>query len=112
MVKILFSHDDQNRYNGFKCTGHAEYKKRGYDIVCAGISALTQTTVLALDKLLKIGVQVEANQKNGLLDCSWVNNSNAVEKSDLLVETMRLGLNEIHNLYPEHLSLSEAEVLK
>lgn len=112
MVQISFSRDDLNRYNGFKCIGHAEYHERGYDIVCAGISALTQTTILALEKFLKLGIQVKANQKTGLLYCTWINNPDSVEKSDLLIETMRLGLNEIHNLYPEHLSLSEAEVLK
>jgi uncharacterized protein YsxB (DUF464 family) len=112
MVKVIFSRDDLGRYNGFSCTGHANYKKSGYDIVCAGISTLTQTTVMALEELLKIGLQIKADQKTGLLHCTWVNNPVGVEKSDLLVETMKLGLKEIENLYPEHLSLSEAEVLK
>jgi uncharacterized protein YsxB (DUF464 family) len=112
MVKIIFSHDDLNRYNGFKCTGHAGYEKSGYDIVCAGISALTQTTILALEKILDIDVKVKVNPKTGLLHCQWLNHPATADKSDLLVETMKLGLKEIENLYPEHLSLSEAEVLK
>jgi uncharacterized protein YsxB (DUF464 family) len=112
MVKIIFNRDDLKRYNGFQCIGHAEFKKKGYDIVCAGISTLTQTTLMALEKFLKIGIRVKADQKAGLLECAWENDPATVEQSDLLVETMKLGLNEIHNLYPEHLSLSEAEVLK
>jgi uncharacterized protein YsxB (DUF464 family) len=63
MVKIFFSRDGLNRYCGFSCTGHAKYREQGYDIVCAGISTLTQTTIIALEKLLEISVKIKANKK-------------------------------------------------
>lgn len=112
MVRVLFSRDLNEYYDGFRCVGHADYAERGYDIVCAAISTLTQTIILALEKLISLEIEVRTDQRTGLIHCRWTNHPEWVEKSQLLVETMILGLKEIQNLYPKHLSLNEAEVLK
>lgn len=111
MVRIFLYRDGSNHYNGFDCSGHADFAEAGSDIVCAGISTLTQTTMIALERLVGLKVDVQAEKKTGRMQCFWVNHPGTVEKSDLLVQTMIIGLKEIQNLFPEHLSLSEAEVL-
>ncbi|HOP73769.1 MAG TPA: ribosomal-processing cysteine protease Prp [Bacillota bacterium] len=111
MVRITLYRDGSNHYIGFDCSGHADFAEAGSDIVCAGISALTQTTILALDRLVGLDMDVQADQKTGRLRCLWTNQPVTVDKSDLLIQTMMIGLKEIQNLFPEHLSLSETEVL-
>lgn len=112
MVTIYFGRDRNSHYNGFSCSGHADFAERGSDIVCAGISTLTQTAVLSLEELLQLSPKVVAKQSGGKLTCTWTNKPETCERSDYLVETMKLGLREIQNLYPEYLSFGESEVLK
>ena len=38
---------------GFELTGHADQGAYGEDIVCAGISAITQTALLGITDVLK-----------------------------------------------------------
>lgn len=112
MVTISFGRDRNFHYNGFSCSGHADFAEHGSDIVCAGISALTQTVILALENLLQLKPEITSNQQSGDLSCTWTNSSDTIERSDFIVEALKLGLTEIQNLYPEFLFLEEAEVLK
>lgn len=52
-------------------TGHAEYKKKGEDIVCAAVSAVVQTAIEGLKKYLPVGtVMVKKNM--GLYMLNWI----------------------------------------
>ena len=53
MIKIEIVRNSDQAMVGFSVTGHANTAPHGQDIVCAGISALTQTAVLGLDRQLK-----------------------------------------------------------
>lgn len=110
MVSIRINRNRKQEYIGFECSGHAGFGKKGSDIVCAAVSVLTQTTILALERFLSMKLAIEADAKSGYLSCRWQNNPETVEKADLLMRTMVLGLNEIQCQYPEHLELSEMEV--
>ncbi len=111
MVEIAIIKDRSGRNCGFRCSGHAEYSEKGFDIVCSGISALTNTTVLALEQLVKLSLQIEADPDTAFLECRW-SNAEAVQQTqaDLLLKTMYLGLREIQKQYPKNLSLRELEV--
>ncbi|TCL64207.1 hypothetical protein EDC14_101912 [Hydrogenispora ethanolica] len=111
MVSILIKRDLSGLLCGFTCSGHADYSDKGFDIVCSGISALTQTTLLALNQLVDLELQVEAEPKTGFLDCKWSPDDPLKQaQADLLVGAMRLGLSEIQKLYPKNLKLLEVEV--
>jgi uncharacterized protein YsxB (DUF464 family) len=53
MIKIKIVRNSDQAMIGFSVTGHANTGPHGQDIVCAGVSALTQTAVLGLDRQLK-----------------------------------------------------------
>jgi uncharacterized protein YsxB (DUF464 family) len=113
MVSIVIRKNRQGRILGFRCLGHAEFSENGLDIVCSAISVLTQTTIIALDELVRIPLTIEQDPEAGLIDCGW---DAAIagpeqEQAQLLVKTMCLGLREIERIYPENMSLSELEVL-
>ena len=117
MVLITVKWDSNGRVSGFHCEGHAEYGavKTGSagsegDIVCAAISALTHTTVLALERLAGLKLQIKQDQAEGLLDCSWEREPEFTGKPELLIRAMVIGLNEIEKLYPNCLSTKEVEV--
>ena len=110
MVKVTVKVDQQNCYTGFVCSGHAGYGEPGYDIVCAAISILTQTIVASLETLVGLPLQIKADQKQGYLECNWVNQPESTDRSNLLTKTLILGLSEIQAQYPNHISIREMEV--
>lgn len=110
MVLFSIKRDRNNRINGFTCSGHAGYSEKGTDIVCAGVSVLTQSAVLALEKLAGIKLKLKTDAKTGFMDCSWNNFPDKTGQSDLLIGMVILGLTEIQKQYPDHLSVNEVEV--
>ncbi|MDI6869906.1 MAG: ribosomal-processing cysteine protease Prp [Bacillota bacterium] len=95
------------RPTGFSVSGHAGCGPRGSDIVCAAVSALTDTTVLALERLAGVEARVEAG--NGRLSADLPDHlaPAAQERAELLVEAMLLGLEEIARAYPGRLKLRD-----
>lgn len=110
MVSIVIKKDSKSNLIGFSCIGHANYAKKGSDIICAGISVLTHSTVLALEKLTCLSIKVKQNARRGSLECSWDHNPQETERLNLIIEVMLIGLTEIQRQYPEYLNVSEAEV--
>jgi len=110
MVTFSIRRDRNNRINGFTCSGHAGYSEKGTDIVCAAISALTQTAVLALDRLVGVKPILKADSKTGFMDCRWENLSDKTDQAELVIGMVLLGLSEIQKQYPDHLKVDEAEV--
>ena len=110
MIAVVIHKSHHGHTVGFNCSGHASYAAKGTDIVCAGVSTLTQTTVLALDQLLHLELRLKQNIKRGILECSWDIEPQLLERTELVVGVMLLGLNEIQKQYPQYLRLSEVEV--
>lgn len=54
MIKCTFvcskTADSEINFRSFEISGHAGYKKKGEDIVCASVSSVTQHTARALSK--------------------------------------------------------------
>lgn len=48
---------------GFAVKGHAEYARKGWDIVCAGVSTVTFGTVNSIEKLT--GVVLDTSMDDG-----------------------------------------------
>ena len=51
MIRAHFTLDSNRRITDFTITGHAEAGPYGQDIVCAGVSAIMQTTLLGLEAI-------------------------------------------------------------
>lgn len=83
---------------GFIITGHADYDDYGHDIVCAGISALSQSIAMSLKKYCK--GKVKATNGWLMVDLERPNNT-----SKKLLDTLRMGLLEIEKEHPKHLEV-------
>ncbi|MBQ6386051.1 MAG: ribosomal-processing cysteine protease Prp [Lachnospiraceae bacterium] len=87
---------DGDSYTGFRMTGHAGYAEEGYDIVCAGASALAVNAVNSIEALA--GDETACEEREGFLDCSFP--SGLGRGGTLLMESMLLGLRQIAELVP------------
>ena len=92
---------------GFTCVGHAGYGERGYDIVCAAVSALTITCANALDSVAKASPKVSRRQEDGYLavECGGVS-GDSFHDAKVLLQSLYLGMKDIAEQYPKHVHLS------
>ena len=52
---------------GFEISGHSGYAKSGQDIVCAAVSAVSQSTCLGVTDVLKINAKLKRDDNIGYL---------------------------------------------
>ena len=90
---------------GFSIKGHAGMAEHGQDIVCAAVSALAQTALLGLTMYLKRDVSYKMKKQSGRLSVKL--NGKPDVRTDVVFETMLLGLLEIKKLHSEYITISQ-----
>ena len=88
------------RKDGITVNGHANYAETGKDIVCAGVTALTQTLIRALEGLTKDKIEYEVSP--GRADIHYGNLS---EEGRLLVDSFFIGVCLIADEFPDHVRI-------
>ena len=88
------------RKDGITVNGHANYAETGKDIVCAGVTALTQTLIRALEGLTKDEVEYEISP--GRVDIHYGDLS---EEGMLLVDSFFIGVCQIADEFPDHVRI-------
>ena len=99
MITVTISKNAKKEYRAVSSIGHAGYAKRGQDIVCAAVSVLLINTLNAIEAFTddKELMNIVENEEEGVLHCRF--HSALSERSILLLDTMVLGLEEIHKEY-------------
>lgn len=103
MIRIKNFRNSENLIIGFEVDGHANTAPHGQDIVCAAVSALTQTAVLGLERYLQRSFELEI--ASGKLKVMLVDLPD--QRTDAILETMMLGLTEIEKINPQFVRISE-----
>lgn len=109
-IKLFYK---SNQIVGFECKNHSGYAESGKDIVCAGISCITQTAVLGLQNIAKIDCNVQIDQKIGYLSLKIAPkdiNSKAFESTQIILRTMLCGLEDLREQYPKYIKLEESKL--
>lgn len=88
------------RKDGITVAGHAEYAEAGKDIVCAGMTALTQTLIRSLEDLTRDEIECEISP--GRADIHYRNLS---EEGKLLVDSFFIGVCSIADEFPENVTI-------
>lgn len=83
-----------------KISGHAGYAEYGKDIVCAGVTALTQTLIQSIENLTDD--KIEYRISPGKVEVEYRNLS---EKSKTLVDSFFIGICLIAEEFPEHVKV-------
>ena len=86
---------------GFKSKGHAGFADSGYDIICAGVSALVINFINSAEELCHAEYSLDTDEETGLIDykISLSFSSPAGHDADLLMKSLVLGLQGIQNTY-------------
>lgn len=82
--------------------GHAGYAPIGYDIVCAGVSALADTLVMSFCELTKSIITV--NDDYGLME---IEVESPTEAGMLLMDSFVIGISAIADDYPDNVSVRD-----
>lgn len=87
-------------------SGHSDLNKKGNDILCSAISALSQTFILTVARILKIKQQI--SRDDGFLSSHISLDGVTAEdrsKLKLLFESLLIGLLEINSEYPDKIKI-------
>lgn len=111
-VKIL---KDLNGLRGYRISGHANYSRRGEDIICAGISMLSQTILESLVKVSKIKeeeIKYNIEDKTGFLDVLIPKELDykVFNDSQVLIKSLITGIELMIEAYPDYIKMSYEEV--
>ncbi len=113
VVKI---YKDRNDYiKRYTIKGHANYDSYGKDIVCAAISVLGQTALLSLVKVCGLeekSIKYSIDNKIGFLDVELPKKIeiSILNKTQIVLETLLVGVNSVIESYPEYVTLEYGEV--
>ena len=93
---------------GFRVFGHSGYDDSGKDIVCAGISALTINFINSVEEFMDDRFVVTTNEEDGMIDFKF--ESEPSKESQVLLDSLVFGLENLEKDYKEFISLEFREV--
>lgn len=109
MVRVEIIRTAKGDVAGFHARGHAGFARRGSDIVCAAVSVLTHTAIIALPRHAGVTPQVTADDESGDLSCFLPEGLDAeqAERAQIILESMVTGLREVAREYGKHVRVKE-----
>jgi uncharacterized protein YsxB (DUF464 family) len=110
MVKVEFVRSS-GKIVSFRIKGHAMPKEAQceVDLICAAISAISQTTVIGIEEVLKI--KAKYDMEDGFLNLNLEDVTlEDIERCQVLLETMILGLKSIEITYGDYIKVETEEV--
>jgi len=105
MINVEFLLDSADNITGFSIEGHAEYAEYGRDIVCAAVSAVSQTAVIGLQKLLKGKPKVVQEKGRLILRLPEDLSFEQRQIGNAVLKTMYWGLEAVKNEYKGYIKL-------
>lgn len=106
MIFVEIRQGDKGRITSFTMSGHADFAKKGQDIVCAGASTVAFGTINAVEELTGITPVIE-KKESGFLSCTIPEElpAEASEKIQLLLEGMVISLQTIELEYKKYMKI-------
>ena len=103
MISVEILTNENGLITGYRVTGHSGTAKHGQDIVCAGVSALTQSALLGIMEHLHRAVTYDI--ASGNLDMRL--DAPPDECTEAILRTMYMGLAEIEKISPKGIKIHE-----
>lgn len=109
MIIVQIFRNEDGSIERFSIQGHANFAKRGEDIVCAGVSAVTVGTVNSIEALT--GVEMDTKMKNGFLSGSLPSlpREENFAQVQLLLESMVVMLSNIAESYGKYIKIEQSK---
>lgn len=104
MIRITFTRQD-DMIQAFFVEGHAGFAPKGQDIYCAGVSAVTQTTLLGL--IQHLSREPVFQIVDGWISCQLPSDLDEQDrlKAQVLLSTLETGLHSMQEAYPEYIQV-------
>ena len=104
---VTFFRRSDGKLIGYRAGGHSGYAEAGMDIVCAGVSALTQSTLNGLQNILKAPVKSDIDDRTASLEAELTPEASGeqLERAQLLLETLLQGVQAIERAYPRNVRI-------
>ena len=93
---------------GMQVKGHAGFGVRGTDVVCASVSILVINTINSIQKLTSDKCNEKVNARKATIDFEI--DGDVSKESKLLLDSMKLGLDNIAAEYPGNVKITVEEV--
>lgn len=106
MTHIRFYRDARGRLSGYSIIGHAGSAPAGEDIVCAGISALTQTGVNALSAIAEARPRLHYGDGFLSVRLPATLSRRQRHRARVILRTVEQGLYDMAAAYPEYMRIS------
>jgi len=115
MIKIEIYKDLSGNVFQYLVEGHAGYSTKGNDIVCAAVSMLAQTILIALNEVGKIDeedIDYTIDEEKGILNVVIPRDLSKEQLNivDTIFKTMEVGIKSLIDSYPEYIALKYREV--
>lgn len=115
MIEGIFYKDKRGNIGGYRISGHSRYDVHGRDIVCAAVSALAQTTLIALVEVCEIDqdtLAYQVDEEKGIIDVRLpdVLGEDTGIKVETVLRTLEIGIKSIIESYPDYVTLKYREV--
>ena len=98
MIEVEIYEEKDGRISAFSVHGHSGTAPKGRDIVCAGVSALTQTALLGLGRHLHREIEYHIDPSG---DLHMKLREAPDDFTETVLRTMRMGIEEIEKVYPD-----------
>lgn len=104
---VTFFRRSDGAYVGYRTEGHTGYARAGVDIVCAAVSALTQSTLNGLENVLCAPVRARISDRPALLEVEFKPDvtPSQLSQAQLLLVTLLEGLRAIERGYPRNVRI-------
>ena len=104
---VTFFRRSDGALTGYRAQGHTGYAEAGSDIVCAAVSALTQSTLNGLRNVLKAPVMYDIDDQRALLEAKLTPGATEeqVRQAQLLLLTLLEVLQAIERSYPRNVRI-------
>jgi len=107
MIKVHIQRTEEGKIKSFTLSGHANFAKRGQDIVCAGVSAVSFGVVNSIIALTNVNPLIKQGENGGYLRCELptIEDTLVEEKVQLLLEGMIVSLQTIEKEYGQYVQI-------
>ncbi|MED3571462.1 ribosomal-processing cysteine protease Prp [Cytobacillus praedii] len=107
MIDVTVIRNKSDKIQSFVISGHAFFAKRGKDIVCAGVSAVSVGAINAVHAITGVTPLIE-QKDDGFLSCEIPDKlpDDTYEKIQLLLEGMVVSLRTIEEEYGQHIKIT------
>lgn len=107
MTTVKFKKNSDNEIVEFTADGHTNYGVDGEDIVCAAVSAITQTAVIGILMKAQVQAKITRDDKKGYLKLELPHGLSSTQRHNcnIILDTMVLGLADLAENYSDFIEL-------